>query len=182
MKKKLKVIPPYKIVVVRICILNFLTHWPPPPGWADVNTRHLYEWYQLQLKVLDYSEVASYKPSLQCLWNWNCFHLRMPMLVQNLLECAEGDTYAKFIPLLGWIHVVDRPFYFFDIESRCSIKYKLEGHRAFLEACVLPQVDPNFRSKKYMRVIDLDFVTRAYWGCHVWFLLWCGGEYYTSCS
>ena len=27
--KKLKVIPPYKIVVVRTFILKFLTHWPP---------------------------------------------------------------------------------------------------------------------------------------------------------
>ena len=34
-KKKLKVIPPYKIVVVRTCILNSLTRWPPPPLGAN---------------------------------------------------------------------------------------------------------------------------------------------------
>ena len=35
-EKKLKVIPPYKIAVVRTYILTFVTHWPPPPpevGW-----------------------------------------------------------------------------------------------------------------------------------------------------
>ena len=52
--------------------------------------------------------------------NLNCSHLLNPMLVQNLLDLArnhEGDTYAKLIPLLEGIHIVDWPFQFFDIDS-----------------------------------------------------------------
>ena len=34
---------------------------------GDINMRHLYEQHQLQLKLLDSSEVGGHKPSLQCL-------------------------------------------------------------------------------------------------------------------
>ena len=46
-------------------------------------------------------------------------------------ECVEGDTYSKFIPLLEGIDIVDWPFQFFDIKSRCKINYKLEGFNRF---------------------------------------------------
>ena len=73
-------------------------------------------------------------------------------------ECVEDDTYAKLIPLLEGIHVVDQLFHFFDIKIRCRNNCELEGHRVFLEAYVLPQVDPNLEPRKCMRVIDLDLV------------------------
>ena len=37
-KKGLEVIPLYKIVVVPTYILNFLTHWHPPPRVVQVQT------------------------------------------------------------------------------------------------------------------------------------------------
>lgn len=46
-------------------------------------------------------------------------------------ECVEGDTYAKAIPLLEGIHIVDWPFQFFNIKSRCWIDSELEGFNIF---------------------------------------------------
>ena len=39
----------------------------------------------------------------------------------GLSECANGNTYARLRPLLEGIHIVDWPFQFFDVESRCTI-------------------------------------------------------------
>ena len=74
-------------------------------------------------------------------------------------ECVEGDTYAKLIPLLEGIHIVDWPFQFFDIDCRCMINYKLVGlNRVFSNVEVLPLAHPNLESKKPMCVVDLYFV------------------------
>ena len=81
-----------------------------------------------------------------------------PQLI-GFCECVEDNTYAKLIALLEGIHIVDRPFQFYDIESRCKIDYKLEGLiRLFPEEYDLLVVDPNLESKKCMHVIDLDFI------------------------
>ena len=88
----------------------------------------------------------------------------MLMLVQNLLDLAsiKGDTYAKLVPLLESIFVVNWPYQFFDIESRCIINYKLEGlNMVFSNVYIMPLVDPNLESRKNMCVVDLDFVSNS---------------------
>ena len=50
----------------------------------------------------------------------------MPMLVQNSVDFASALR-AKLIPLLEGIHIVDWPFQFFGMESRCKINCKLKG-------------------------------------------------------
>ena len=73
-------------------------------------------------------------------------------------ERIEGNTYAKLIPLLDDIHIVDWPFQFFDVESTCKIKCKLEGlNKVSLNLYVMPLSKVNLESKKHMCVIDLDF-------------------------
>ena len=54
-----------------------------------------------------------------------------PYLVESC-KCVEGDTYAKLKPLLEGIYILDCPFQFLDIESRCIINCKLEGSIGFL--------------------------------------------------
>ena len=54
----------------------------------------------------------------------------MPMF--GYWECVEGDTYAKLISLLKGIHILDYPFQLFDIDSWCTINYKLEGLSSYV--------------------------------------------------
>ena len=42
-------------------------------------------------------------------------------------KCVEGDTYAKLIPLIEGIHIVDWTFQLLFIEIRCKINCELEG-------------------------------------------------------
>ena len=51
-------------------------------------------------------------------------------------KCVEGNTYVKFITLLEGIHIVDWPFQFCNIESRCKIDCKLEGLNPILFKCI----------------------------------------------
>ena len=74
-------------------------------------------------------------------------------------ECVEDETYAKLNPLLKDNDIVDWPFQLCDGESRYEINYKLEGlNRVSLDVYVMPLVEPNLDSRKYMCVVDLDFV------------------------
>ena len=132
-------------------------------GGGDVNKRCLYERYKPWLEVFSSSEVASHKPSLQCLWSWNCSHLLMPTLVHNLLDLASVlrmTHYLKVsISLLEGIHIVGWLFQLLNIESRCKINWKLKGlDRVSLDVYVPPLVHPNLESRKCMRFVDLNFV------------------------
>ena len=53
----------------------------------------------------------------------------MDMLLHNFLNLlnVEGDTYENLKTLLEGIYIVNRPFQFVHIESRCNINYKIEG-------------------------------------------------------
>ena len=74
-------------------------------------------------------------------------------------ECVEDETYAKLNPLLKDNHIVDWPFQLCDGKSRYKINYKLEGlNKVSLDVYVMPLVEPNLASRKYMCVVDLDFV------------------------
>ena len=48
-----------------------------------------------------------------------------PKLI-GFCKYVEVNTYAKLMPLPEGIHIVDWPFQFFYIESRCMINYKFE--------------------------------------------------------
>lgn len=57
------------------------------------------------------------------------------MLVQNLLGLASvprATHFAKVIPLLEGMDIVDWPFQFFVDENACRIHYKLEGLKRIL--------------------------------------------------
>ena len=71
---------------------------------------------------------------------------------------CRGNIYAKFIPLLEGIHIVDFSFQFFDIKSRYKINCKLEGfNRVFWDEYVLSLANPNFEFRICMCMVDLDF-------------------------
>lgn len=128
-----------------------------------VNMRFSYEQYQLWLEVLNPSKVIGYNLCLQYLWSWNYFDLLMPMLLRDIIwtcKYLEGDTYAKLKPLLKGIHVVDWPFWLFDIESRCNIKRKLEGlnNFFFLQMLILCHCWSQPWFQKCIHVVDLDFI------------------------
>ena len=73
-------------------------------------------------------------------------------------EYVEGDTCAKFRPLLEGIHTVDWPFQLMDVESRCMINNKLAGlNQVSSDVYVQPLVAPNLESIMRMCVVDLDF-------------------------
>ena len=79
--------------------------------------------------------------------------------LNGVCECVEGDTYANLIPLLDNIHIVDWPFQFFGINSRCMINCKLkELNKVFLVVYVMLLVDTNLESKKQVYVVDPTFV------------------------
>ena len=66
--KKLKVIPPYKIVVVRTYILDFLTHWPPVPilWFCNLNQNiGIHMWVEGNNATLPHDVLT-----FQCLTNW----------------------------------------------------------------------------------------------------------------
>ena len=114
--------------------------------------------YLVQVRLLVTNQVCNFlKLELFSL----CDAYASPKLIGSC-KCIEGDTCAKLIPLLEGIFIVDWPFQFFDIESRCKINYKLEGlHRAFSYVYILPLVDPNLESRKRMRAVGLDFVSNS---------------------
>ena len=84
------------------------------------------------------------------------------MLVSKLIGSGVDNTYAKLIPLLEGIHVVNWAFQTFDMESTCKINYKFEGpNRLFLDVNVLPLGNFNLEFKKCMHEVDLDFASNS---------------------
>jgi hypothetical protein len=54
-----------------------------------------------------------------------------PKLI-GFCEYVEGDTYAKLMPQLEGIQVVDWPFQSLNIRNKWTIDYKFEGLNRFI--------------------------------------------------
>ena len=86
------------------------------------------------------------------------------MLVSKLIGSGVDNTYAKLIPLLEGIHVVNWAFQTFDMESTCKINYKFEGpNRLFLDVNVLSLGNFNLEFKKWASISQSHIIVL----CHL---------------
>jgi len=73
------------------------------------------------------------------------------------LDYKEGDTYAALRTTLEEANVVDWPFSFWDTQTRCRIKERLEKlNRVGPEVFLLPSSTDVSGGRKRKRVLSVD--------------------------